>query len=61
MDFALSDEQRLLRDEIRRFARNELNGEVIERDRDQTFSRDLWRKCGEMGLPGLAAPEEQGR
>ena len=60
MDFALSEEQRLLRDEIRKFARNELNGEVIERDRDQTFSRDLWRKCGEMRLPGLAAPEEHG-
>ena len=60
MDFALTEEQRILRAEIRRFAQEQLNDGVIERDRNQTFSRELWRKCGEMGLPGLPVPEEYG-
>jgi hypothetical protein len=60
MDFSLNDEQRMLRDTIVRFATNELNDGVQERDRDQTFSYDLWRKCGEMRLQGLPVPEEHG-
>ena len=60
MDFTLDSEQKLLRDSIVRFARGELNHEVIERDRAQTFSRDLWRRCAGVGLLGLPAPEEYG-
>ena len=60
MDFALTEEQRLLRDEIIRFARQELNDGAAERDRAQTFPRELWRRCGEMGLPGLPVPESLG-
>ncbi|MGN2391813.1 acyl-CoA dehydrogenase family protein [Pelomicrobium sp. G1] len=60
MDFSLSDEQKLLRDSIVKFAQRELNQGVTERDRDQTFSRELWRKCAGIGLPGLPAPEEYG-
>ena len=60
MDFSLSEEQRILRDEIRKFARAELNGDVSERDREQTFSPELWKKCADMGLHGLPVPEEFG-
>lgn len=60
MDFAFSDEQKILRDNIVRFAKDVLNDNVIDRDRQQAFSRDLWRRCGEMGLPGLPVPEEYG-
>jgi alkylation response protein AidB-like acyl-CoA dehydrogenase len=60
VDFALTEEQRLLRDEIIRFARQELNDGAAERDRTQTFPRELWRRCGEMGLPGLPVPESLG-
>ncbi|QXD14935.1 acyl-CoA dehydrogenase family protein [Rhodocaloribacter litoris] len=60
MDFNLSEEQRVLRNEIIRFARKNLNAGVIERDRSQTFPRDLWLKCGEMGLQGLPVPERYG-
>ena len=56
MDFSFSEEQVALRDSIVKFARGELNDDVIERDRAGTFSRELWRKCGEMCLLGLPAP-----
>jgi hypothetical protein len=60
VDFAISDEQKALRETIVRFARKELNRDVGERDRDQTFDREGWRKCGEMRLQGLCIPEEHG-
>src|SRR5690606_25358540 len=60
MDFSLTPKQQELRDEIVRFARRELSTGVIERDREQAFSRELWRKCGELGLQGLPVPEEYG-
>ncbi|MCP5158755.1 MAG: acyl-CoA dehydrogenase family protein [Gammaproteobacteria bacterium] len=60
MDFSLSEEQRLLRDNIIRFAKGALNDKIIDRDRDQEFSKDLWRKCGEIGIQGLPVPEEYG-
>ena len=60
MDFGLSEEQRLLRSEITRFAKSKLNQGVIERDRDQIFHRELWQACAEMGLAGLPVPSEYG-
>jgi len=60
MDFAFSEEQQLLRDNIVRFAREVLNEGVAGRDREQTFSRELWRRCGEIGIQGLPVPEEYG-
>ena len=60
MDFALSDEQRMLRDTVVRFAQKELNEGIVERDHEHTFSHELWLKCGQMGLQGLPVPEEQG-
>jgi alkylation response protein AidB-like acyl-CoA dehydrogenase len=50
----------MLKDQIIRFAKNELNEGIIERDRDQVFSRELWKKCGEMGLQGLPIQGEYG-
>ena len=60
MDFALNDDQRALRESVLRFAQRELNHDVIGRDRDQQFSRDLWLQCAQIGLPGLPVPEEYG-
>ena len=60
MDFDLSEDQRILRDQIIRFARGELNDGVIERDRQHQFPHDLWLKCGDMGLQGLPVPEDYG-
>jgi alkylation response protein AidB-like acyl-CoA dehydrogenase len=60
MDFTVTEEQALLRQQIVLFARQTLNQNMVERDRAQQFSRDLWNRCGEMGLPGLPVPEEYG-
>jgi alkylation response protein AidB-like acyl-CoA dehydrogenase len=60
MDFALTGEQKRLKDQIIRFSRKHLNKDVVKRDAEQIFSRDLWEKCGEMGLQGLVVPEEYG-
>lgn len=60
MDFSLNEDQRAFRDEIIRFARKELNHNVIERDAAKEFRKDLWLKCGEQGLQGLSAPVEYG-
>jgi alkylation response protein AidB-like acyl-CoA dehydrogenase len=60
MDFSLSEEQKGLRDSIVRFAKDELNAGAGERDREQAFSRELWKKCGAMGLQGLPVPEPYG-
>jgi alkylation response protein AidB-like acyl-CoA dehydrogenase len=60
MDFAPTAEQRALRDEIVKFAQRELNQDLVERDRNQLFPRELWSKCGEIGLTGLPVPEELG-
>lgn len=53
MDFSLTDQQQMLREQITRFARSELSPGAMERDEAHEFSRELWRKCGAMGLQGL--------
>lgn len=60
MDFALTPDQQQLREAVVRFARAELNEDLIARDREQSFSRDLWKQCAAMGLMGLPVPEEYG-
>lgn len=60
MDFTFSSEQKLLRDSIAKFASAELNSDVVERDRNQEFPRNLWRQCANFGLLGLPVPVEYG-
>jgi hypothetical protein len=60
MEFALSEEQTLLRDSVIKFAQGALNERLRERDREQAFARELWRQCAEVGLQGLPVPEEYG-
>ena len=60
MDFARSEDQERFRDELIRFASRELNEDVIQRDRDEAFSPEAWRKCAEVGIQGLPVPEDYG-
>jgi len=60
MDLELSDEQRAYRDEVLRFATNELNTDVIVRDAEGVFDAKAWQRCAEFGLQGLPVPREYG-
>jgi alkylation response protein AidB-like acyl-CoA dehydrogenase len=60
MDFELTEEQVAVKKSAVRFAQNELNDEMIERDRDGAFSRKLWLKCADFGVQGAAFPREYG-
>jgi len=60
MDFSITEEQRMFRDNIVRFSREVLNKDVAERDREQKFSPELWKQCAEIGIQGLPVPEEYG-
>src|ERR1044071_2841995 len=60
MDFELTDEQRLLRDTVRDFARQEVAPVAEELDRTHSFPYELVAKMGELGLMGIPFPEEVG-
>jgi alkylation response protein AidB-like acyl-CoA dehydrogenase len=60
MDFEWSEAQLTLRNEVIDFARRELNGDIITRDRDSRFSKKHWDKCARFGILGLCFPQEYG-
>jgi alkylation response protein AidB-like acyl-CoA dehydrogenase len=60
MDFSWSEEQTQLRESIAKFAREELNEGLIERDQKNEFNREGWKKCAAMGVHGLPVPVEYG-
>src|ERR687897_457479 len=60
MDFDLTDEQRLLRDTVRDFARKEVAPVAEELDRTKAFPYELVSKMGELGLMGIPFPAEHG-
>jgi len=60
MDFELSSEQRLLRDTVRDFARQEVAPVAEELDRTKSFPYELVAKMGELGLMGIPFPERYG-
>jgi short-chain 2-methylacyl-CoA dehydrogenase len=60
VDFELSDEQSLLRDTVRDFARAEVAPVAEELDRTKSFPYEIVSKLGELGLMGIPFPEEYG-
>jgi len=60
MDFGLTAEQRAIRDEVRRFADNEVAPVAAEHDREETYPYEVMDKAVEMGLPGANLPPEFG-
>jgi alkylation response protein AidB-like acyl-CoA dehydrogenase len=60
MNFDLSDEQRLLRDTVRDFARQEVAPVAEELDRTKAFPYEIVAKMGDLGLMGIPFPEELG-
>lgn len=57
MDFSWTDDQTELRRGAIEFARERLVEGAVERDRDKSFSRELWDACADFGLQGVLVPE----
>jgi alkylation response protein AidB-like acyl-CoA dehydrogenase len=60
MDFSLSEEQRMIQESVRRFARSELLPHAREWDHAGHFPRQLLNKMGELGYLGVPVPEAYG-
>ncbi len=60
MEFELNDEQKLVRDMARDFARKELMPVASEYDREEHYPREELRKMAELGLMGVNIPAAYG-
>ncbi|HVL53209.1 MAG TPA: acyl-CoA dehydrogenase family protein [Vitreimonas sp.] len=60
VDFALSDENRLVRDSARAFAEAEILPHIRQWDEQGGFPRELFARMGEQGFLGAPIPERFG-
>ncbi|HKO33659.1 MAG TPA: acyl-CoA dehydrogenase family protein [Candidatus Limnocylindria bacterium] len=58
--FALTEEERAVRDTAAQFAQRELAPTVAQRDEEERYDRGLFDRMGELGLTGLPYPEQYG-
>ena len=56
----LSEDERMIRDTARDFAREKLLPRVVEAYAKETVDREIFREMGSLGLLGLTFPEEYG-
>ena len=60
MDFDLSESQQKLQQMVRDFCLREVKPHAAQWDRDERFPREVVAHLGELGLLGMAVPEELG-
>jgi butyryl-CoA dehydrogenase len=60
MRFDLTDEQRMIQAMAREFAESELRPIASDIDREARFPHETVKRMGELGLMGIAVPEEWG-
>jgi alkylation response protein AidB-like acyl-CoA dehydrogenase len=62
MNFGFTEEQELVRSEVRKFLDQNAPLEEVRKiaESDQGFDRRLWQRMAELGWVGLAVPEEHG-
>jgi alkylation response protein AidB-like acyl-CoA dehydrogenase len=58
MNFAPTDEQKMVRDMVRKFAEMQIKPIAAELDRTHSHPEAICRQLGEMGLMGVAVPTE---
>lgn len=58
--FDPSHEHVLLRQTVRDFAREQVEPQALESDRQERFNLDLFRQLGDLGLLGISVPERYG-
>ncbi len=60
MNFHLTEDQARIRDAVREFAAAEIGPGVAEREKNETFPREILAKLAEMGILGMMVPEAYG-
>ena len=60
MDFSFSEQQQIVAETLRNFAREELLPKYTHWDRNDEFPREQWLKMGKLGLFGLRVPAAYG-
>ncbi|MEN6464253.1 MAG: acyl-CoA dehydrogenase family protein [Syntrophaceae bacterium] len=60
MDFSISEELKLFRETVYRFAKEQIAPLSEHADLESEFSLEIWRRFAQMGLLGLPFPEEYG-
>lgn len=58
--FEFAESDRILRDQVLKFAKNRLAKGAKERAKKDTIDRDLFKEIGKIGYTGLGIPEEYG-
>lgn len=60
MNFELTEEQKMIQDMARKFAEREIKPVAAELDRTHRHPAEIVAKMGELGLMGVAIPDEYG-
>ncbi|MBV8391752.1 MAG: acyl-CoA/acyl-ACP dehydrogenase [Alphaproteobacteria bacterium] len=62
MNFDFSDDQKLLKEQVRKFLTDKCPTRVVRRvlDGDEPFASDVWQGLVELGVPATAIPEAHG-
>jgi len=60
MDFSWPKEYLDYKEKVVQFAQEHLNDDVINRDHKGIFPANLWKKCADFGIQGLAVPAKYG-
>ena len=60
MDFDLTKEQKMIRDEVRNFAKKEIAPRAEEQEQNGEYPYDIYAKMAELGLMGIPIPEAYG-
>src|SRR5262249_12965766 len=62
MNFDFSDEQKLLKEQVRKFLADKCPTKVVRRvlDGNEAYAEEVWKGLVDLGVTGTAIPEEYG-
>jgi alkylation response protein AidB-like acyl-CoA dehydrogenase len=62
MNFDFSDDQKLLKEQVRKFLADKCPTKVVRRvlDGNETHAEEVWKGLVDLGVPGVGIPEEHG-